>query len=68
MHLRSAWLWNVRKISQPLQNEIYSDVSEFDSQEGGGGGGGGGNVMIQKPHLTFHRNTDWMKMVATPHY
>ena len=20
------------------------------------------------PHLTFHRNTEWMKMAATPHY
>ena len=28
----------------------------------------GGNVMIHKPHLTFHRNTEWMKMAATPHY
>ena len=28
----------------------------------------GGNVMIQKPHLTFHGNTEWMKMAATPHY
>ena len=28
----------------------------------------GGIVMIQKPHLTFHRNTEWMKMAATPHY
>ena len=28
----------------------------------------GGNVMIQKPHLTFHKNTEWMKMTATPHY
>ena len=27
-----------------------------------------GNVMIQKPHLIFHRNTEWMKMAATPHY
>ena len=27
----------------------------------------GGNVMIQKPHLTFHKNTEWMKMTATPH-
>ena len=26
-----------------------------------GGGGGGGNVMIQKPHLTFHKHTEWMK-------
>ena len=24
--------------------------------------------MIQKPHLTIHRNTEWMKMAATPHY
>ena len=22
----------------------------------------------EKPHLTFHRNTEWMKMTATPHY
>ena len=44
-------------FSQPLQNEIYSDVSKK-----------GGNVMIQKPHLTFHRNTEWTKMAATPHY
>ena len=28
----------------------------------------GGNVMIQKPHLTFHKNTEWMKMTATPRY
>ena len=29
----------------------------------------GGNVIIYKPHLTFHRNiTEWMKMGATPHY
>ena len=28
----------------------------------------GGNVMIQKPHLTFHKNTEWMKITATPHY
>ena len=37
MHLilRRAWLWNVRKISQPLQNEIYSDVTKFHCQEGG---------------------------------
>ena len=28
----------------------------------------GGNVMIHKPHLTFHRNTEWMKMAAMPHY
>ena len=28
----------------------------------------GGNVMIQKLHLTFHRNTERMKMAATPHY
>ena len=28
----------------------------------------GGNVMIHKPHLTFHRNTEWMKMTAAPHY
>ena len=28
----------------------------------------GGNVMIYKPHLTFHRNTEWMKVAATPHY
>ena len=27
-----------------------------------------GNVTIKKPHLTFHRNTGWMKMAATPHY
>ena len=27
----------------------------------------GGNVMIQKLHLTFHKNTGWMKMTATPH-
>ena len=26
----------------------------------------GVNVMIQKPDLTFHRNTEWMKMTATP--
>ena len=37
-------LWNVRKISQPLQNESYSDVSKFHCQEGD-------NVMIHKPHL-----------------
>ena len=24
----------------------------------------GGNVMIHNPHLTFHRNTEWMKMAA----
>ena len=60
----SAWLWNVRKISQPLQNEIYSDVSKFHCQEGGVGG----NVMIHKPYMTFHRNTEWIKMAATPHY
>ena len=35
IHACSAWLWNVRKISQPLQNEIYSDVSKFHYQEGG---------------------------------
>ena len=57
----SAWLWNVQKISQPLQNEIYSDVSNFHCQEGG-------HVMIHKPHLTFRRNTEWMKMALTPHY
>ena len=28
----------------------------------------GGNVMTHKPHLNFHRNTEWMKMAATPHY
>ena len=28
----------------------------------------GGKVMIQKPHLTFHKNTKWTKMTATPHY
>ena len=28
----------------------------------------GGDVMIQKSHLTFDRNTEWMKMAATPHY
>ena len=28
----------------------------------------GGNVMIQKPHLTFHKNTEWMKLTAVPHY
>ena len=46
------------KISQPLQNEneIYSDVSKIHCQEGG-------NVMIHKPHLTFHRNTEWMMIV-----
>ena len=27
-----------------------------------------GNVMIHKPNLTFHRNTEWMKMAAMPHY
>ena len=27
----------------------------------------GGNVMMHKPHLTFHRNTEWMKMAAMPH-
>ena len=27
----------------------------------------GGNVMIHKPHLTFRRNTEWMKIAATPH-
>ena len=26
------------------------------------------NVMIQKPHLTFHEHTEWMIMTATPHY
>ena len=26
------------------------------------------NVMIHKPHLTFYRNTEWMKMAAMPHY
>ena len=28
----------------------------------------GGNVMIHKPHLSFHRNTEWLKIAATPHY
>ena len=28
----------------------------------------GGNVTIYKPHLTFHRNTEWMKMAATSHH
>ena len=28
----------------------------------------GGNVIICKHHSTFHRNTEWMKMAATPHY
>ena len=28
----------------------------------------GGDVMMHKPHLTFHRNTEWMKMAASPHY
>ena len=28
----------------------------------------GCNVMMQKPHLTFHRNIDWMIMAATPRY
>ena len=28
----------------------------------------GGNVMTHKLHLTFHRNTEWMKMAATPQY
>ena len=28
----------------------------------------GGNDMIQKHHLTFHKNTEWMRMTATPHY
>ena len=27
----------------------------------------GDNIMIHKPHLTFHRNTEWMKMTTTPH-
>ena len=49
------------EIGQPLQNEIYSDVSKFHCQEGG-------NVLTQKPHLTFHKNTEWMKMAASPHY
>ena len=31
-----------------------------------GEGGGGFNVMRHKPHLTFHRNTERMKMAATP--
>ena len=49
-----------KKISQPLQNETYSDVSKFHCQERGGGGG---NVMKQKHQLTFHRNT----VDETPH-
>ena len=40
--------WNVQKVSQPLQNEIYSDVSKFHCQEGGGGGG----VMLRYVNLT----------------
>ena len=40
----------------------------FIAKRGGGGGGGGGNVMIHKSHLTFHKNTEWMKIAATPHY
>ena len=28
----------------------------------------GGNITIHKPHLTFHRNTEWMKVAAMPHY
>ena len=28
----------------------------------------GGNVMIRKPHLTFCKSIEWMKMTATPHY
>ena len=28
----------------------------------------GVNVMIHKPHLTFHRNTEWLKMAAKPRY
>ena len=27
-----------------------------------------GSVMIQKPQLTFHKNTEWMKMTVIPHY
>ena len=28
----------------------------------------GSNVMIHKPHMTFHRNTEWMKMAETLHH
>ena len=31
-----------------------------------GGGGGGGNVMIHKPDLTFHRNTEGIKLLILP--
>ena len=63
IHAFDTWLWNVRKVSQPLQNEIYSIVMfrNFIAKKGG-------NVMTKKPHLTFHRNTEWMKMAVTPHY
>ena len=37
------------------------DVSKFRCQEGG-------NVMIHKPHLTFHKNKEWIKMAETPPY
>ena len=41
-----------------LENEIYSDASKFHCQER--------NVMMHKPHLSFHRSTEWMKMAAMP--
>ena len=61
-HLEYA-IRNIRNIRNLYKMKSIAMFQNFIAKNGEGG-----NVMIQKPHLTFHRNTEWMKMPATPHY